>query len=414
MEIRARYFLVGVFVLVVAAGIVGFMYWLYNTGGLGERTTYQVRFDGPVSGLSPGSAVLFNGITVGEVSRLQLSPDNPGEVIATIAIDKRTPVRSDTHVGLTFSGLTGTATVALVGGSPSAPRPTGVNGQPPLLIADSASLTDLTQSGRDVLARLNSILKENANSLRDAIDNIDTFSAALARNSDKVDSILTGLQRLTGGGPQAPENTMYDLSAPATFPPIAKLPAGQLTVPQPTAVIVLDTQRILLQRDGGEVPVFDNVRWADSLPLLIQNRVIEAFENANYPRVGTDSGNVKGDFKLLLDLGQFRIDATPAADVAYTAKVVDAHGRVIGSKSFVAKQPLATTDDAAAAAHALNVAFGAVTTDMVVWTLETMSEAEAQSSASGTSQSGAPAADDGQAPAVKPRGRQRSNPVTAQ
>ena len=132
MEIRARYFLVGLFVLVVAAGVVGFIYWLYNTGGLVQRTDYRVSFNGSVSGLAPGSPVLFNGLQVGEVSGLSLSADDPGLVIARISIDARTPIRTDTHVGMDFRGLTGTATVALTGGSPAAARPASEDGQPPL------------------------------------------------------------------------------------------------------------------------------------------------------------------------------------------------------------------------------------------------------------------------------------------
>ena len=34
---------------VIAAGF-GFVYWLNNAGGLGERAVYQVRFENPVSG----------------------------------------------------------------------------------------------------------------------------------------------------------------------------------------------------------------------------------------------------------------------------------------------------------------------------------------------------------------------------
>ncbi len=61
--------------------------------------------------------MLFNGLQVGEVTGLSLSTDDPGLVIARIAIDARTPVRSDTHVGMDFRGLTGTATIALNGGT---------------------------------------------------------------------------------------------------------------------------------------------------------------------------------------------------------------------------------------------------------------------------------------------------------
>jgi phospholipid/cholesterol/gamma-HCH transport system substrate-binding protein len=77
METRARYALIGLFMLAVILASFGFVYWLENKGGFAERKTYQVRFQGSVSGLLIGSAVLFNGIRVGEVTHLTLSADAP-------------------------------------------------------------------------------------------------------------------------------------------------------------------------------------------------------------------------------------------------------------------------------------------------------------------------------------------------
>src|SRR3990170_6098441 len=102
MEIRARYKLIGLFTLSVIAAAFGFVYWLNHAGGLMQRAFYQARFENTVSGLLRGSAVLFNGIRVGEVSELQLNPDNPRQVTAVLAIERQTPVRSDTKVGIDF------------------------------------------------------------------------------------------------------------------------------------------------------------------------------------------------------------------------------------------------------------------------------------------------------------------------
>ena len=136
METRAPYALIGLFVLAAIGAVFGFVYWLNNTGGLSKRTVYHIRFENTVSGLLKGAAVLFNGIRVGEVTDLQLNPDNPRQVMATIAVATSTPVRADTHVGLDFQGLTGVPVIALEGGSnaPSA-WPTSP-GEPPVLNAD--------------------------------------------------------------------------------------------------------------------------------------------------------------------------------------------------------------------------------------------------------------------------------------
>src|ERR1700727_3830247 len=116
METRAPFVVVGAFVLAAIAAVFGFVYWIHNTGGLGPRASYHIQFEGSVSGLLVGAAVLFNGIRVGEVTDLGLAAGSPRQVDATIAITSGTPVHADTKVGLDFQGLTGVPVIALEGG----------------------------------------------------------------------------------------------------------------------------------------------------------------------------------------------------------------------------------------------------------------------------------------------------------
>jgi phospholipid/cholesterol/gamma-HCH transport system substrate-binding protein len=372
VEIRARYLLIGLFVVAVALAGAGFIYWLSNAGGLGQRVTYRVDFNGSVAGLLRGSAVQFNGITVGEVTDLQLIADRPTAVMATISVDKATPLRADTHVGLDFGGLTGTATVALRGGG-NDPVPAAADRGPPILVADPSALKGMTQAARDVLGQLSVVINENADSLRTTIANIDTFSDALSRNSDRVDGILQGLARLTGGGETKSPPILYDLTAPRSLPAIAALPAGQLAVVTPTAVVALDTQRVLQQSADGDAPAFEGVQWADSIPLLFQARIIQSFENANYLRVAPASDTYTGDYRLVVDIRKFRLatSPSPAGEVEFSAKIVSGDGKVIDGRIFTAAVP-ALTVDAPSAVKALGGAFDKAATDLVIWALATM------------------------------------------
>jgi phospholipid/cholesterol/gamma-HCH transport system substrate-binding protein len=377
MEIRARYVLIGLFVLAVAAACVVFVYWLSNSGGLADRTAYQVRFDGPIAGLSRGSAVLFNGVSVGEVTNLGLVADQPGEVLATISVVAQVPVRADTHVGLVFSGLTGTAQVALVGGAADAPRLAAIGGQPPLLVADRGAMKDVTQQARDVLSHLDQLIADNSDALHDTIGNIDNFAGALARNSSRIDGILQGLERLTGGKTETPPSN-FDLTAPKTFPHIDAVPDAQLVVPNPTAVIALDTQRIMMAGAAGEAPAFPEARWVDNLPIVFQTRFIEGFENAGYLKVGTDAGGLHGDYQLVVNIRQFRIAAVPApatAQISLAAKILDADGKVAGAKIFEAAVPAPSIDTATGAVAALDQAYGKAATDLIVWSIQTIDDA---------------------------------------
>lgn len=199
METKANYTLVGMFTLAVIGAIFGFVYWSQHVGGTGERAIYRVLFSSSVSGLRTGSAVLFNGIRVGDVTDLKLNPENPSQVAATISVDKQVKIRPDTRVGIEFQGLTGIAAVALNGGSPGEPALNGLSNPPPALIASPASTQDITQGARDVLQRVDDFIEENRPAFKSTLQNLDTFSAALARNSKRLDTILEGMQNFMGG-----------------------------------------------------------------------------------------------------------------------------------------------------------------------------------------------------------------------
>ena len=369
MEIRARYIQVGAFTLAtLVAGFV-FVYWLNNASGLRDRMLYRVRFETPVAGLLGGSAVLFNGIRVGEVTILQLNPNNPREVTVTIAIEPSTPVRADTHVDIDFQGLAGAPVIAMKGGNPASPALTTAVDQPPLLIADPTAGQSLTQAARDALRRLSGVMAENAEPLHTTITNLNTFSAALARNSDKLDGIVAGLERMTGGGRGKTPTVYYDLTAPRAFPPAAKVHAAQLVIPEPTALVVIDAQAILIRPAPADSSAQPG-QWSDSLPKLVQAKLIETFDNAAYLRaVGRPADGFTADYKLLIDIRAFQVSVAPepAAEVEFSAKILTSKGGVVGSRVFRATAP-ATAADMAAAVAALDAAFGKTARELVTWT----------------------------------------------
>jgi phospholipid/cholesterol/gamma-HCH transport system substrate-binding protein len=190
MERKAHYALIGLFTFAVVAGAFGFIFWLHHSSGKKQAVAYRVIFDSSVSGLQVGGNVLFNGIRVGEVTNLRLDPDKPNQVVAMLAVNKSTPIRSDTRVGLEFAGLTGVAAVSLKGVSSKTPLIEREEGEPPTLKADPSASQDMMQAAREVLNKAEEVIVANQEAVHQAIADIATFSASLARNSDSVDSIV--------------------------------------------------------------------------------------------------------------------------------------------------------------------------------------------------------------------------------
>ena len=375
METRARYALIGAFMLAVILASFAFIYWLENKGGFGERDIYQVRFQGSVSGLSVGSAVLFNGLRVGEVTGLSLSVERPQDAVATIGVVHNTPVRDDTEVTIETQGLTGGAAIALSGGTSSSPLPGSESGAPPMLLAAPQAGQDWTQSARDAFQRMDQVLSENSESLNSAIKNIDTFAGALARNSDKVDGILAGIERMTGGGTGPANMPVYDLVAATNFPSKpAEAPSWTLVVPEPSTLMGFNTDKILLQPEARESVPVDNARWGDNLPILVQAKVVQSFENAGYANaVSRTRDGLTGDYQLIIDIRRFHISTAKeaTADIDFIAKLANKDGKVIAASTFQATAP-AKGSEAQAYVDAFDEAFAKLETDLVDWTTTTL------------------------------------------
>ncbi len=374
METNARYVLIGLFTLLVSGAVFVFVYWIHNTGGLGERALYRVRFEGSVAGLLRGSSVLFNGIRVGDVAKLDLDRANPRRVTATISVEPATPVRADTQVAIETRGLTGAPTILLTGGASAAPALPAAADGPPILAAEPGAGQDFMQAARDAIRRLDGILAENSQALHQTIANLSTFTDALARNSGRVDTILAGLERMTGGAAPGTPPPLYDLSAVTSFPPFAKESPRQLAGAEATAPLVVDTQRILLRNATGEIVSAGNGQWSDGLPKLFQAKIVQSFENAKFLRgVGAPTEGVAADFKLLIEIRSFLVIAapSPSADVEFAAKLVAEDGHIAAQHIFHATAPAPATDIARAAA-ALNEAFGKAVTELVLWTADTI------------------------------------------
>jgi len=198
METRANYVLIGSFTLAVIASAFLFVFWFSGASRPSGRATYKIVFTGSISGLSRGGSVLFNGVRVGEVSSIELVPQDPSRVSALIDVDAKVPVRQDTGAKLEYTGFTGLASVALTGGAIDAPPlPPGPDGGPGVILADRSNFQDLIEQAQrialkasDFLDKSNHFIDDSAGPLNKSVKNIERFSDALAANSDGVKDFL--------------------------------------------------------------------------------------------------------------------------------------------------------------------------------------------------------------------------------
>lgn len=207
METKANYVLVGFFTVLVLLAAFGFVYWTAALGDRGETALLRFRIPGSASGLSRGSAVLFNGVKVGDVRRVYLDLNNPTVAIADADIDRLTPITHSTRADVGLAGLTGQANIELRGGDPSEPNLLDVaeeNDTVAEIEASPSAVTNLLQTAQSLLTRADSVVSQlegfttdARQPLTDTVKNVERFSEALSRNADGIDTFLTNVGALS-------------------------------------------------------------------------------------------------------------------------------------------------------------------------------------------------------------------------
>ena len=155
MERNANYALVGFASLVLFVGLAAFVLWLAQVRFARDYDLYDIVFDGPVRGISQGGEVHFNGIKVGELTRISLDPENASRVITRIKVTSDVPIKTDSYATLEAQGVTGVNYVQITAGTRARPLLKDVtpHGQIPVIRSQKSTLSDLLEGGGTVLQR---------------------------------------------------------------------------------------------------------------------------------------------------------------------------------------------------------------------------------------------------------------------
>jgi phospholipid/cholesterol/gamma-HCH transport system substrate-binding protein len=207
METKANYVAVGIFTLALLLAAFGFVWWSSGVGGGGDFATLRVKIPGSASGLGRGSAVLFNGVKVGDVTRIFIDVNDPTVALADTTIDRLTPITKSTTADVGLAGLTGQASIELKGGAVGEENILAVaeaNGTVAEITANPSALGNILQLAQNFLTRADAVLTGVESFVNEArvplvatATNAQKFSEALGRNADNIDSFLASVGDLS-------------------------------------------------------------------------------------------------------------------------------------------------------------------------------------------------------------------------
>lgn len=188
MEKNANYAMVGLSALLLLMALLIFVVWLSRWQFRQENDLYDILFEGPVRGLNQGGEVHFNGIKVGEVTKIALDRTNPSRVIARVRVTSDVPIREDSSASLEPLSITGVSLIQISAGTASKRllkdverercEKRGLRECIPILRSQRSALSDLLAGGGTVLNRTIEVLDRANRVLSD--ENVKAFSATLS------------------------------------------------------------------------------------------------------------------------------------------------------------------------------------------------------------------------------------------
>ena len=187
MESDKRYFIEGLFIIALLAGMAFFFVWLSNSGKH-DDVLYRIHFEESVSGLSLGDSVKFRGVDVGTVQKMLLDPDDPRRVQVDVRLRKEAPVKTDTTASLVLKGITGVVYVELDGGSPDAQMLAEVTpaNQIPEIPSEKSRLTTLLDQLPQVIEKFSALQ-----------DQLPPVIAKFSRLEDQATKVVKDVEGVT-------------------------------------------------------------------------------------------------------------------------------------------------------------------------------------------------------------------------
>lgn len=192
METKANYVLIGAFTIVATLFLLGFGLWAAKYSSDKSFREYDVIFHEPVTGLTDGSSVQYNGIAIGIIENLKLAPNDPRAVIARLKLQADAPIKTDTRAKLSMTSLTGPPIIQLTGGDPRSPPLRAAPGQEvPVIQAQPSALQNIADTANRLVERLDQVLSdENVQRISGTLDNIESLTGSIADQREDLRTLI--------------------------------------------------------------------------------------------------------------------------------------------------------------------------------------------------------------------------------
>lgn len=184
--------------------------------------------------------------------------------------------------------------------------------------------------------------------------------------------LLTGSLTACSVLPKSQVLSIYRLPA-SSLPSHDTSTDWALRVNTPYSNQLLDSTRIAVLPPGDQISAYQGVRWSDRAPLLLRDRLIDAFlDDGRLRAVSSDASRLQADLELDGDLRAFNSEyqnGRPGAHILFEARLVESGSlRILASRRFEVSQAASDTS-VPAVVNAFGQAGDQLARDVLEWTL---------------------------------------------
>lgn len=200
MATKAQKYRLGVFLITGFSLIIITIAVIAGTNLSQKRDLYYINFrNESVGGLDVGSKVNYQGIGVGRVEEIVISPEDVTSIIVTISIRGGTPIKNDAKASLSPVGITGLNSIEIKGGTNEskllAPK-SYIEVEKSLFGTITNKAVSITEQLDELIKSLNKIAdQDNIENIASIIGNLD---AILSENRSTLEGTMHNLELISG------------------------------------------------------------------------------------------------------------------------------------------------------------------------------------------------------------------------
>jgi len=195
MYSKVNYTIVGLFVLLFAAGMLLFGFWLAKYGLQDSYNTYKIEMKDSIAGLSKDSSVKLHGVDIGRVSQIRINNSDIEKIDIYVEIKEGTTIKENMVASTQMLGVTGLLSIEIHGGTNDAKTLLPTDEYIPLIPSKPSLLSKLTGNIEGLSEKLNRLLDKSQILLSD--DNLKN-----------IEKILLNIEHISSRGKVLEEKTI--------------------------------------------------------------------------------------------------------------------------------------------------------------------------------------------------------------